>query len=159
MILPEGIGDAYEKWKIDRLRARREKNTKPSKIIYTLLALFPLTGIFGIHHWYNNRSDKTQIVSSITLGAFIYHKIAGFIGKQSFANGSCSDACLNDPNTETNLDLITGTDGILQASDSPYFVDNVSDIDLSWFELMQTELLFVDTIITVSYTHLRAHET
>lgn len=149
MILPEGIGDAYEKWKIDRLRARREKNTKPSKTIYTLLALFPLTGIFGIHHWYNNRFDKTQIVASVTLGAFMYHKIAGFVGKQSFANGSCSDACLNDPNIETNLDLIAGTDGVLQASDSPYFVDNVSDVDLSWFELMQTELWFVDTIMNI----------
>ena len=25
MIMPEGIGDAYEKWKIDRLRKKRRK--------------------------------------------------------------------------------------------------------------------------------------
>ena len=39
MIMPEGIGDSYEKWKIDRLRRKREKTKKPSKAVTYLLAI------------------------------------------------------------------------------------------------------------------------
>ena len=45
MIMPEGIGDAYEKWKIDRLRKRKEYDPDKSDKITAALAILP-TGIF-----------------------------------------------------------------------------------------------------------------
>ncbi len=149
MILPEGIGDGYEKWKINRLRSLREKNVSPSKSVYALLAIFPLTGILGLHHWYNNRTDKTQTFIAITFGSYLFHKLTGFIGKNSFADNACSDACLTNDSIQTNLEILTGQDGILQVTDSPYYVDTVTDLDSSWFELMQSELDYVNLIMSI----------
>ena len=45
MIMPEGIGDAYEKWKVNRLRKRAEQVSAPSKNTGAVLAFHP-TGMF-----------------------------------------------------------------------------------------------------------------
>ena len=67
MIMPEGIGDAYEKWKVDRLRAKRSReeerklsgeSEQPSRIITFMLAIFPLTALLGLHNWWNNSIDR-----------------------------------------------------------------------------------------------------
>ena len=69
MIMPEGIGDAYEKWKVDRLRAKRSReeerklsgeSEQPSRIITFMLAIFPLTALLGLHNWWNNRTDRAS---------------------------------------------------------------------------------------------------
>ena len=88
MIMPEGIGDAYEKWKVDRLRSKRsreeekrlsEKSDKPSKIITFFLAIFPLTALLGIHNWWNNRVDRAQSLSFLTIGGYSIHRLLLFI--------------------------------------------------------------------------------
>ena len=149
MIMPEGIGDAYEKWKIDRLRRKRERIKKPSKAVTYLLAIFPLTAVLGLHNWWNDRSDRAQTLASIGIGSYIFHRFASFISRNSFYSDACSDACSANTGVQTNLDLLLGSDGILQAEDSPYFSDTLADIDISWFELMQTELWFVESISSI----------
>ena len=149
MIMPEGIGDAYEKWKIDRLRRKRERTKKPSKAVTYLLAIFPLTAVLGLHNWWNDRSDRAQTLASIGIGSYIFHRFASFISRNSFYSDACSDACSANTGVQTNLDLLLGSDGILQAEDSPYFSDTLADIDISWFELMQTELWFVESISSI----------
>ena len=146
MIMPEGIGDSYEKWKIDRLRRKREKTKKPSKAVTYLLAIFPLTAVLGLHNWWNDRTDRAQTLASIGIGSYIFHRFASFISRNSFYSDACSDACSANTGVQTNLDLLLGSDGILQAEDSPYFSDTLADIDISWFELMQTELWFIESI-------------
>jgi len=146
MIMPEGIGDAYEKWKIDRLRRKRERTKKPSKAVTYLLAIFPLTAVLGLHNWWNDRSDRAQTLASIGIGSYIFHRFASFISRNSFYSDACSDACSANTGVQTNLDLLLGSDGILQAEDSPYFSETLADIDISWFELMQTELWFIESI-------------
>jgi len=146
MIMPEGIGDAYEKWKIDRLRRKREKTKKPSKAVTYLLAIFPLTAVLGLHNWWNDRSDRAQTLASIGIGSYIFHRFASFISRNSFYSDACSDTCSTNTGVQTNLDILLGSDGILQAEDSPYFSDTLADIDISWFELMQTELWFIESI-------------
>ena len=62
MIMPEGIGDAYEKWKIDRLRNKKETNTETGCQDCHWLST-PPTGIFGLHHWW--RAEHTGCKHSL----------------------------------------------------------------------------------------------
>ena len=158
MIMPEGIGDAYEKWKVDRLRSKRSREEqrrqsgesgKPSKFVTFILAIFPLTALLGLHNWWNNRSDRAQSLAFLSLGGYSIHRLLLFVKRNSFSSGTCSEACVSNTNIDTNLGLIAGSDGVLQVEDSPYFTDTISDIDISWFDLMQTEIWFVDFLTSV----------
>ena len=155
MIMPEGIGDAYEKWKVDRLRAKRSReeerklsgeSEQPSRIITFMLAIFPLTALLGLHNWWNNRIDRAQTLGFLTLGGYSIHRLLQFVKTNSFASGTCSESCISDTTVETNYGIIAGSDGILQPEDSPFFSDSVSEIDSTWFDLMQTEIWFVDML-------------
>ncbi|MGB1486205.1 MAG: ABC transporter permease [Candidatus Thalassarchaeaceae archaeon] len=155
MIMPEGIGDAYEKWKVDRLRAKRSReeerklsgeSEQPSRIITFMLAIFPLTALLGLHNWWNNRTDRAQTLGFLTVGGYSIHRLLLFVKTNSFASGTCSESCISDTTVETNYGIIAGSDGILQPEDSPFFSDSVSEIDSTWFDLMQTEIWFVDML-------------
>ena len=155
MIMPEGIGDAYEKWKVDRLRAKRSReeerklsgeSEQPSRIITFMLAIFPLTALLGLHNWWNNRTDRAQTLGFLTVGGYSIHRLLQFVKTNSFASGTCSESCISDTTVETNYGIIAGSDGILQPEDSPFFSDSVSEIDSTWFDLMQTEIWFVDML-------------
>ncbi|MGB1472667.1 MAG: ABC transporter permease [Candidatus Thalassarchaeaceae archaeon] len=118
MIMPEGIGDAYEKWKIDSLRKRKEYDPDKSDKITASLAILP-TGIFGLHHWWRNRTDKMQNFSAFVIAAYAFHRFSDFVGRNSFANG-CGDVCQNDEFVDSNLAVLTGrSDGTLLLEDSP----------------------------------------
>ena len=118
MIMPEGIGDAYEKWKIDRLRKRKEYDPEKSDKITAALAILP-TGIFGLHHWWRNRTDKMQNFSAVAIAAYAFHRFSNFVGRNSFANG-CGDVCQNDEFADSNLAVLTDrSDGTLLLEDSP----------------------------------------
>ncbi len=155
MIMPEGIGDAYEKWKVDRLRAKRSReeerklsgeSEQPSRIITFMLAIFPLTALLGLHNWWNNRTDRAQTLGFLTVGGYSIHRLLQFVKTNSFTSGTCSESCISDTTVETNYGIIAGSDGILQPEDSPFFSDSVSEIDSTWFDLMQTEIWFVDML-------------
>ena len=158
MIMPEGIGDAYEKWKVDRLRSKRTKEEqrrqsgeshKPSKIVTFVFAIFPLTALLGLHNWWNNRSDRAQSLAFLSLGGYSIHRLLLFIKRNSFSSEACSETCISNTNVDTNFGLIAGSDGILGPEDSPYFSDAVSDIDISWLDLMQNEIWFVDFLTSI----------
>ena len=155
MIMPEGIGDAYEKWKVDRLRAKRSReeerklsgeSEQPSRIITFMLAIFPLTALLGLHNWWNNRTDRAQTLGFLTVGGYSIHRLLQFVKTNSFTSGTCSESCISDTTVETNYGIIAGSDGILQPEDSPFFSDSISEIDSTWFDLMQTEIWFVDML-------------
>ena len=169
MIMPEGIGDAYEKWKIDRLRKKAEASERDERIAAGL-AILP-TGIFGIHHWWGGRPHKTQTFSAIAIAAYVYHRFSNFVRKNSFADGSCGDACQDNDFAETNLYLLTGrNDGEILLTDSPLTEDHllgqtsppsdmtpfeaeqwipgaVSDMQESWLNQMRMEVDLVNFIV------------
>jgi neutral amino acid transport system permease protein len=154
MIMPQGIGDAYEKWKIERLRKRQailqfNDNNNPERKLKTAAALAILpTGIFGLHHWWRGEAHRMQNYSIVALAAYVFHRFSDFVGKNSFANSSCSEACVASASAETNLALLTGrNDGTLVVSDSPHFDTQVSEIDSSWFEMMIFEIDLVNFIV------------
>ena len=158
MIMPEGIGDAYEKWKVDRLRSKRTKEEqrrqsgeshKPSKFVTFVLAIFPLTALLGLHNWWNNRSDRAQSLAFLSLGGYSIHRLLLFIKRNSFSSEACSETCISNTDVDTNFGLIAGSDGILGPEDSPYFSDAISDIDISWLDLMQNEIWFVDFLTSI----------
>ena len=149
MVMPQGIGDAWEKWKIERTRKRnQEKNQRGrasnSDKLLASLAILP-TGILGLHHWKNGRSDKAQNYSILTFGAYITHRISGFIGRNSFADEACSELCTNTENAETNIALLTGrNDGTVTIQDSPFFSESATTLDEKWLRLMETEIHFAN---------------
>ena len=169
MIMPEGIGDAYEKWKIDRLRKRKEYDSEKSDKVTAILAILP-TGIFGIHHWWRNRTDKMQNFSAVAITAYAFHRFSDFVARNSFAKG-CGDTCQDDEFVDTNLAVLTGrNDGTLLLEDSPldesdllsqksppdgltpaeaeiWTTNAVSDMNESWFNQMNFELDMVNFIV------------
>ncbi|MEC8954938.1 MAG: ABC transporter permease, partial [Candidatus Thermoplasmatota archaeon] len=170
MIMPEGLGDTYEKWKIDRLRNRKEYDPEKSGKITAALAILP-TGIFGLHHWWRNRSDKMQNFSTIAIAAYAFHLFSNFVGRNSFADGSCSESCQSDEFVDTNLAVLTGrNDGTLLMEDSPldesdllgqtsppddltppeseqWVADSVADMQESWLNMMNFEIDLVNLIV------------
>ena len=170
MIMPEGIGDAYEKWKIDRLRNKKEANTETDAKIATGLALLP-TGIFGLHHWWRGRTHRMQTFSVIAIASYVFHRFSNFVERNSFADGSCADSCQESEFAETNLAILTGrNDGELILEDSPltetHLLDQTSaptgmtpfeaeqwipgalaDMQQSWLNQMRFEIDLVNFIV------------
>ena len=169
MIMPEGIGDAYEKWKIDRLRNKKETNTERDVKIATGLALLP-TGIFGLHHWWRGRTHRMQTFSVIAIASYVFHRFSNFVERNSFADGSCADSCQESEFAETNLAILTGrNDGELKLEDSPltethlldqtsapsgmtpfeteqWIPDALADMRQSWLNQMKFEIDLVNFI-------------
>jgi len=154
MIMPQGIGDAYEKWKIERLRKRQanlqinETNDSGRNLkTGAALAILP-TGILGLHHWWRGEAHRMQNFSIAALAAYVFHRFSDFVGKNSFADGACSEVCETSATAETNLAVLTGrNDGTLVVGDSPHLDTQVSAMDSSWFEMMSFEIDFVNFIV------------
>ena len=172
MFMPEGIGDAYEKWKIERLRKRKTENSEKSPTIEAALAIMP-TGIFGLHHWYRHRSHRMQSFSAIAIASYVFHRFSGFVERNSFADGGCADSCASSGVYENNLAVLTGrNDGTLLLEDSPLTEDDllnqmsapsemspfeaeqwlsgaVQDMHESWLNMMNFEIELVNFIVNL----------
>ena len=172
MIMPEGIGDAYEKWKIERLRKRKTENSEKSPTIEAALAIMP-TGIFGLHHWYRHRTHRMQSFSAIAIASYVFHRFSDFVERNSFADGGCADSCASSGVYENNLAVLTGrNDGTLLLEDSPLTEDDllnqmsapsemspfeaeqwlsgaVQDMHESWLNMMNFEIELVNFIVNL----------
>lgn len=172
LIMPQGIGEAYEKWKIERLRKRRTNDSSETDRIAMALAVLP-TGILGLHHWRANRSHKMHTYSVIAISSYIFSRLSDFIGNNSFAQGSCSDICQSSTEAETNLAILTGrNDGTLTINDSPidesillsqfdppsglstpeleqWTSDTLSEANNSWLSMMNTEIELANFIVNL----------
>ena len=169
MIMPEGIGDAYEKWKIDRLRKRKEYDAEKSDKVTAALAILP-TGIFGLHHWWRNRTDKMQNFSAFAIAAYAFHRFSEFVGRNSFSEG-CGDVCQDSEVVDSNLAVLTERDdGTLLLEDSPldesdllsqmsppegltpvqtdeWAANALADMNESWLNQMNFEIDLVNFIV------------
>ena len=166
MIMPEGIGDAYEKWKVNRLRRRAEEDSEPSKQVGAALAILP-TGALGLHNMQQRKGSRGQSMMIVTISSYVFMRLARFIRGNSYADGACSEKCQTTNGVDTNLELLTGrTDGTLTLADAPFTESNIpsppSDIapylheswtadylisaNQIWFDLMTTEITLVNVI-------------
>ncbi len=169
MIMPEGIGDAYEKWKVNRLRKRAEQVSAPSKTTGAVLAFLP-TGMFGLHNMQQRKESRGQSMMIASIGAYVFHRISNFIGANSFSEGACSQTCQDNEGVSSNLELVTGrSDGTLVITDSPFTEANIdsppSDVapylheswaaehlqsmNEKWYDLMSGEMMLLDIISTL----------
>ena len=169
MIMPEGIGDAFEKWKVERLRRRAESEAKPSRKIGAALAISPL-GALGLHNFQQRKSSRGESMLIVTVASFFFSRVTRFISGNSFADGSCSEACKANESVSSNLEVLTGrSDGTLLLEDSPMTINHVpsppSDLapfyhpdwiaaeferlNRSWYDLMSFELNFIDAVISL----------
>ena len=138
LILPEGIGHAYEKWKVDRLRKRAE--IQPSKQIGGIIAISPL-GALGAHNFQQRKNSRGESMLIATVGAYIISRISRFIGNNSFAEGACSDACqapLDDKQIELN-ELLMTSEQLTQLGVDPSSNERFSEL-LSRIEELQMEI-------------------
>ena len=150
IILPKGLGEAGQRWNIERERKRGERTRRElDPRLVAALAFLP-TGILGTHQWAKGRSDKAQNFSIVAFGSYALHRIFGFVSRNSFAEGSCSHECQSS-GASSNLDLITGSEGAtLSVQDSPYLSGSPSDLDQKWYELMGSEIQLANLISDVS---------
>ena len=169
MIMPEGIGDAYEKWKVDRLRKRAEEDSVPSNKLGAALAFSPL-GALGAHKFQQRQASRGQSMMIVTIAAYFIKRMTDFIGANSFSDGACSQTCQDTEGINSNLQLLTGrSDGSLIPQDTPFTesdvptppsdmapylhegwsADFLADLNNSWFDLMNAEFWLLDAFSTL----------
>ena len=168
MIMPEGIGAAWEKWNVDRLRRRSEE--QPSKKLGALLAISPL-GALGAHNFQQRKNARGESMMIVTIGAYFFSRITRFIAGNSFADGSCSDDCQDANLHATNFEMVTGrSEGEFTLADTPFTQSDIqtsppsdispfeeeewlanalSELNNSWVDLMNTELTLVNNLVNL----------
>jgi len=169
LIMPEGIGNAYEKWKIDRLRKRANEKSKPSKKTGALLSVF--FGWMGLHNLQQRKNSRFSNMALLTGSAFLINKITTFIQNHSFSKYASPMRDEAGFSYNSNFQMVIGRkDMVFLPSDSPLSIDDVateppSDIapylheqwrenmfenmNDTWASLMNSELLLVDTLATI----------
>ena len=151
IILPKGIGDAWENWKIDRIRKKSKLNKKHMAENRASIFAFLPTGMLGIHHLVTGNRTKAQNYSIIVLGTYFLHRILDFIKRNSFSSGTCSDLCSDTDGLDSNLALLTGrNDGTIRVEDSPYFSETATKVDERWLELVEFEIYSVNLLAEIS---------
>jgi branched-subunit amino acid ABC-type transport system permease component len=82
LVLPKGLGDGWERWRIDRLRRRAESSTVPDERIAGALAI--LGGWFGLHHFYLRRASKAVPMLMLTSASYAIHVVSDFLRTHSW---------------------------------------------------------------------------
>ena len=86
LIVPKGIGDAYDRWKIERLRDRAKSTKPPDHRLSAILGL--LLGPLGAHHFHQRRAGRGFSTLLVTSLAFFIGKATSFIRDHSYPAGS-----------------------------------------------------------------------
>ena len=90
LIMPEGIGHAYNKWKIERLRKRAASKDKPDNRISALMGL--LFGWMGAHHFHQRRTARGVSMLTLTIVSFTIGKATSFMRTHSFVGKEVNSA-------------------------------------------------------------------
>ena len=169
LIMPEGIGNAYEKWKIDRLRKRANEKIQPSKKMGALLSV-PF-GWLGLHNLQQRNNRRFSNMALLSGSAFVINKITTFIQNHSFSENASPIRNEEGFSYNSNFQMVTGREDMMfLSSDSPLSIDDVvstppadiapylheqwrenifENMNDKWADLMNSELLLVDTLATI----------
>lgn len=97
LIMPKGIGDAYDQWKIKRIRQRAEDDFEPNPKRAAWLGVFLAPS--GLHHFSLRNNLRGQRYLFSTIFAYAVYRFSGFVRENSIAN-------------ESVLNLLTGGDSL-----------------------------------------------
>ncbi|MAE80909.1 MAG: hypothetical protein CL695_04925 [Chloroflexi bacterium] len=90
LIMPEGIGNAYDKWKIERLRKRAASTEEPNSRSSALMGL--LFGWAGGHHFHQRRTARGVSMLILTVLSFSLAKATSFMRDRSFVGQKVTTA-------------------------------------------------------------------
>jgi branched-subunit amino acid ABC-type transport system permease component len=126
LIMPKGIGDAFDQWNIKRIRTRAEKEFSPNQKRSALLGIF--FAPTGIQHFSMRNSLRGQRYMLSTFIAYVLYKLSNFVRDHSIANGSI-------------FNLITGGDSAIALKHAPSTFS--SGQQEQWLFMMHGEELLV----------------
>lgn len=121
LIMPKGIGDAYDNWKIKRIRTRAEEDFTPDIKRASILGIF--FAPTGLHHFSVRNSLRGQRYLLSTFIAYIVFKFSCFVKENSIAD-------------ESILSTITGGESLSLAHAPSNLLAEQQD---AWLSLMQFE--------------------
>ena len=122
LIMPKGIGDAYDNWKIKRIRTRAEEDFTPDTKRASILGIF--FAPTGLHHFSVRNSLRGQRYLLSTFIAYIVFKFSSFVKDNSIANDSM-------------MSTLTGGDSSLSLAHAPSNL--LAEQQDAWLSLMQFE--------------------
>ena len=122
LIMPKGIGDAFDNWKIKRIRTRAEEDFTPNTKRASWLGIF--FAPTGLHHFSVRNSLRGQRYALSTFIAFIVYKFSSFVKENSLANDSV-------------MSTLTGGDSSLSLAHAPSNL--LAEQQDAWLSLMQFE--------------------
>jgi len=132
LVMPKGIGDAYDKWNIKRIRTRAEEDFTPNVKRASILGIFlaPL----GIHHFSVRNSLRGQRYLLSTLAAYVVYLFSRFVKDNSIANSEI-------------FSQITGGDKSIALSHAP--ADFTTMQQEAWLSFMEAEHVLVEIISSI----------
>ena len=84
LIMPKGIGDAYDQWKIKRIRQRAEDGFTPNPKRAAWLGV--VAAPTGLHHFSMRNSIRGQRYLLSSIIAYIVYRFSGFVREHSIAD-------------------------------------------------------------------------
>ena len=129
LIMPKGIGDAFDNWKIKRIRTRAEEDFTPNTKRATWLGIF--LAPTGLHHFSVRNNLRGQRYALSTFIAYIVFKFSAFVKENSIANDSVKST-------------LTGGDSTLSLAHAPSGL--LAEQQEAWLSLMQFEQALVGTM-------------
>lgn len=129
LVMPKGIGDAYDKWNIKRIRTRAAEDFTPNLKRASILGIFfaPL----GLHHFSVRNSLRGQRYLLTTFAAYITYVFSRFVREHSIADSDI-------------FKTLTGGDKTIALSHAPETYTAVQQE--AWLSFMQAEHALVELI-------------
>ena len=125
LILPKGIGHAYEQSKIERLRIRASSNAKPNHRISAILGA--LLGPLGAHHFHQRRTGRGTTLLMLTATSFFLNRISSFLSTNSYPDsGLLAPIGLETSMVERWISLIQTEQSVIS------ILDTIGDIVWPW---------------------------
>ena len=83
LVLPKGLGDGWERWRIERLRSKATVRREPNHRVAAVFAV--LLGWLGVHHLHLKQNARMVAMAGLTATAWFIHTVASFMREHSWA--------------------------------------------------------------------------
>ncbi len=134
LIMPKGIGDAYDQWKIKRIRQRAEDDFEPNPKRAAWLGV--VAAPTGLHHFSLRNSLSGQRYLLTTFFAYIVYRFSGFVREHSIAD-------------EGLFNTLTGGDTAISLAHAPAALSLAEQ--KQWLWLMNGEEVLISLLSNIGF--------